>query len=823
MVGSRIVPSTFALSLSLVLSFPLCAEDTRSKSGDSWSETGWPLVQQYCIDCHNEDTQEGELDLSNYRTLGQLEESGGSMQRVLEMVRFGAMPPDDVERPSEPERKRLVAALDRAMFAVSCDLRPRPGKVTARRLNRAEYNHTVRDLFGMDLRPADAFPSDEVGAGFDNNGDVLSLSPMQVEKYLAAAEQVADAVLIDPESLPKINEDRPSDQLLVSGDAQTGRFNGRFLHVDAFAWADFEVPVSGEYRVRVRGGASDRGEKGTIAVFDGEGLLRGKAELKYYGGSGSSQRSEFKLKLDAGPVRLIVEPIEGDRKLEVGKTRSEKFARLDPKLIEEAAKRQKQPLKPNRRIDESKFPFMIRTISVEGPRKHPDDAFPPSQHRILRRYARFDGNKWHEVEKSATESLRPLMRRAFRGPVSDEEVKPYAALVTAATERGESYYRGMQIAISAVLVSPRFLFRVETPPEDATPEADGSMRLTQHQLATRLSHFLWSSTPDERLLEDADKGRLKGKAIEQHVRRMIEDPKSEALGSQLAAQWFGLRNLDSHEADTDQFDAFTPSLREAMSQETELLFMHMVRGNRPVAELLTADFSFLNQELAAHYGLDVDGGKQFQRVSLKQTPRRGILSHASFLTLSSNPARTSPVKRGKWILENILGTPPPEPPAGVPELEETPAANAGASLREQMEIHRTDPTCAACHRVMDELGFGLEQYDAIGRFRASEGKHPIDASGELPGGRTFDGARELSDLLSKTESKALARTTVEKVMTFALGRELTPSDRCVVDEIVVHAAEQEYRLLDLILEVVNSRPFQYYEWQPPQSSPTPSA
>ncbi len=823
-IGSpMIIPVVILLTTGPHSRRAVADDPSLATAAEHWSTSGWPLLQKFCLDCHNEETQEGELDLSGFGALDALEGGAGSMQRVLEMVRFGAMPPEDAELPTDEERKTLVSSLDRTMFAVSCDLRPRPGKVTARRLNRAEYNNSIRDLFGLDLRPADAFPSDEVGAGFDNNGDVLSLSPMLIEKYIAAAEDVSTKVLIDPETLPKLDDERASDQLLLIGDSQTGSFNGRFLAPDAFVWADFEVPVPGEYEIRVSGGNSWRGREPTmVAVYNEQGVLVGKDELEYYGGSGGSKRFEFKIELSKGRHRFYVEPLEEKQDLSVGKTRSTRLANLDSKAIDDAVKRQKQQLlKANRKIYEAKYPFMVRSIRVSGPSKLPDDAFPPSQHEILRRVAEHRDDNWYEVEQAATECLLPLMRRAFREPVSKEEVKPYAQLVVTATERGASYYRGLQVAISAVLVSPRFLFRVETPPQGFKYEADGSVKLTPHQMATRLSYFLWSSLPDEQLLKDADRRKFEVKAIEQHVRRLLADPKSEALGKQFATQWLGLRNLDEHEADTDQFKSFTPTLKQAMSRETEMLFMHVLRNNRPVAELLTSDYTFLNAELAAHYGIEIDAVDKgnldrFHRVSLAETPRRGVLSHASVLTLTSNPGRTSPVKRGKWILENVLGTPPPEPPPGVPELEETKTAGANASLREQMEVHRTDPSCAACHRVMDQLGFGLEQFDAIGRYRETERDLAIDASGELPGGRVFNGAAELSGILGETEVEAFARTVVHRLMTFALGRELTPADRCAVDEIVQKTSQTNHRFADLVLEVVNSRPFQYYDWAEPE-------
>ncbi len=602
-----------------------------------WLKQGWPLVQTFCIDCHNADNQEAELDLSSLGDPSTFEQNAGSMKRILEMVRFGAMPPEDADQLSDVERKTLVDALDKKLYASSCDLRPRPGKVSARRLNRAEYNHSIRDLFGIDLQPASDFPSDEVGAGFDNNGDILSLSPVLMEKYFDAAEKVAAEAISDPH-----------DRVVVASD--------------------------------------------------------------------------------------------------------QKF-----------------------------------------------------------------GNKWQAVPESADESLRPLLRRAFRTEIGDDDVKPYVDLVVAATDRGDNYYQGLRIAVTAILVSPRFLFRIETAPKNWSTEEDNSAALTQHQLATRLSYFIWASIPDDELLDAAAAGDLKGATIEHHVRRMLQDPKADALATQFAAQWLGLRNLEQHEADNSLFAEFTPSLRRAMKQETELLFMHMVRNNRPITEMLTSDFTFANKELATFYGIEGVDQEQFVRVSLTDLPRRGVLSHASVLTLTSNPQRTSPVKRGKWILETVFGTPPPDPPPGVPVLEETKTADADASFREQLELHRASPTCASCHRVMDQLGFGLEQFSPIGGFRETERDKPVDASGKLPDGRSFNGAVQLAKILADTESEAFAGAVTERLMMFALGRELSPADRCTVDDIVKRTGGQNYQWIDLILEVVSSRQFQYYDLPAPDA------
>lgn len=787
-----------------------------------WQADGWGLLEQFCLDCHNEAFQEAELDLSGFRTVEGLMTEGNGMlaERVLNMVRFGAMPPEDYDLPTDDERKQLVESLDAAIFSVTCDLRPKPGKITARRLNKAEYNHSIRDLFGMDLRPADAFPSDEVGGGFDNNGDVLSLSSMLIEKYLDAAESVATQVVIDPADLPSYSVERAGDGLIVVGDHMNGSFFGRFIARDAFVWADFEIPVAGTYRVEIAAGNTleDAG-KAKFGLVNESGLVLETFELKHFGGGGSSQRFKKTIHFDAGKQRLAVAPLDEKEEWESGESRFERFANLSDAEIKSGRSGIGKPLEVTRRFDDSSYPFMVRKIEVDGPEERDVEVYPPSQWEIVRSQPKRRGDKYRDVEEAAEKCLRPLMRRAFRGPIADEDLKPYVDLVKESTDRGDSFFEGLRVAISAVLVSPRFLFRVETPIVDELVDAEqGVARLTNHQLATRLSYFLWSSLPDEALLKLADQGKLHDESVlRREVKRMIEDPKADSMASQFAAQWLGLRNLESAEPDKERFDGFEMELLAKMSRETELLFMHMVRENRPVSELLTADYSFLDASLAKYYGITDFDGDGFQRVNLEATPRRGVLSHASVLTLTSQPTRTSPVKRGKWILENILGTPPPEPPPGVPELEESEVAAADASFREQLELHRADPSCAACHRVMDQLGFGLEQFDAVGRYREMDGKFPIDASGEMPGGRSFVGASELTQVLGESERTAFAQTVTKRLLAFALGRELTPADRCVVEEMIGHSAQEDYRFKDLVTEVVLSRPFQYYQWSPPES------
>ncbi|MEM9826960.1 MAG: DUF1592 domain-containing protein [Planctomycetota bacterium] len=779
-----------------------------------WKQEGWPLLQTYCLDCHNEDYQEAELDLSVYADIESWiakPEGGQSGKRVLDMIRFGAMPPEDAELPSDDERKKLGDLLDEAMYGLVCDDTVRPGKVTARRLNKNEYNHAIRDLFGMDLRPADAFPSDEVGAGFDNNGDILSVSPMLLEKYLTAAESIAQKVVIDPDTLPRLDVDLSPDKLWVIGDVRNGSFFGRFLAPDALTAVQFDVPYDGRYKLETFGGSSVKGDKEyRLAICDSQGRLVALMKHNFYGGGGRADHESFDLELKAGKSSFYCIPIEDDRELVVGETVIEEAQEVSAEALAQAQQNATEPLQKSPKFKPEEFPFMLRKVILRGPKKMPRHLFPPSQFELTRKMPRRRRDRWDDVAAAARESLRPLMQRAFRRPIDDAELEPYVKLAEDRTQQSGDYFTGLRSAITAILVSPSFLFRVEAPEDDAPVDKDGNYRLNDWQMASRLSFFLYSSIPDERLLDDAFKGKLDDQRVSDHVQRMLSDPKSDALATEFAEQWLGLRNVAEHRVDGEQFGAFPESLRESMVEESRRLFLHVLREDLPVTELLVSDYSFLNRELAQHYGVDGVRGDEFQRVSLANTARRGVLSHASVLTLTSNPDRTSPVQRGKWILENILGTTPPEPPPGVPELEDAKHDTSGMTLRQQLELHRADPACAACHRVMDQLGFGLESFDAVGRFRDSDGGSKVDDSGTLPGGRRFAGASELASLLAASESENFAKTVTQRLLTFAIGRELRPSDRCHVDKIVAEAAGEGYRLSDLVRGVVFSPPFQQY-------------
>lgn len=822
------------------------AEQAGEMLRQQWREVGFPLLASYCVDCHNEGFSEAELDLERFEQFQQLLSERTMMEKVVQRVGFATMPPEDAEQPSDVQRKQLVDLIEQIIYGSACDQTPSPGRVTLRRLNRTEYNHTLQDLFGIDFRPADDFPSDEVGAGFDNIGDVLSLSPMLVEKYLVAAEQVAQQVIVDPDTLEKTDQQRAGDSLLTEGSAKTNSFYKHYLFGDAFAWAEFDLPSDGTYRVHVRGSAAVEDQSpAPFGLFDEQGRLLSIGQLKYREDAGGTDGWSSEHNLEQGVRRLLVAPLRpllpataadhgGDQALPagaaatsvaqdappsdaevpapdweqlfpVGRYRLPGISLLTDELILAGRKRVGEPLSIDRKIDLKASSGSVQSITVAGPTDFSAYPFPEVHRRLI-------GDPPKRI-KQAARAARPgvewLLWRAFRRPPETAQVEQYLDLLGSAMREGANYHQAMQVVLTAVLVSPQFLFRVELPELPAND--DGAIPLSDFQLASRLSYFLWSSTPDERLLSLAESealgelGVLRGE-----VERMLADPKAERLAETFAAQWLGLRNLDALQIDQDRFPSFDEQLRADMQQETRLTFLWALQQNQSLLTLLAGQQTFLNQRLAEHYELEGVEGEAFRPVSLLGSPRAGILTQASILTVTSESTRTSPVKRGKWILENVLGTPPPDPPPGVPELEETAEHNPDLTLRQQLAVHRENPSCASCHNVMDTLGLGFENFDAVGRWRTRDGQGTVDASGQLPGGQIFSTPGELIAIIKETRGEQFARTFLARLMTFALGRGLTFTDRCFIDPMLAASEEDEYPLQELVWQVVASPPFRTF-------------
>jgi len=739
---------------------------------ESFAHHAQSFLGSYCFDCHGNGANEGGVVLDQLSNQPDDRATRDVWRKVMQHLQVGTMPPPDHSPLPEPAvRKQFVQHIDAEFFHVDCDEVRDPGRVTIRRLNRVEYENTILDLLGVVFRAAESFPRDDVGYGFDNIGDVLSLSPPLLEKYLDAAETISQNVVYTGQrSALRTTRVLPGD---FGGENRAGlTIENGFLLVnrEGYAFAEFSPYEPGEYELRIR----------AFGVQWGDELVRMAVEVA------GDRVAEFEIQghheADIYSVRLMF----GEGHYPLGH-QDIRFVYLND--LNEGGDADRD--------------LGIWHAELNGPLHLEAEAMPfPPQHR---RVITVEPDGQTSVEEAARQSFLHLAQRAFRQPVGPEDVLLYVDLVTQAVAQGKTYEQAMQLGLQAILVSPKFLFRVESPvrPDDS----DYVDAVGQFELASRLSYFLWSTMPDEALLEAAEQGELTQPAVLlSQVERMLESPRSEALVGNFAGQWLNLRNLSDARPNRQLFPDFNEQLADDMQQETQLLVGHLLREDKSLTELLSADYTFVNERLAALYGLEGVAGNEFRQVSLADLPRRGVLTHAGILTLTSDPARTLPVKRGKWILETILGQAPPPPPPNVPPLEETEEANPQATLREQLARHREDAACAACHQAMDPLGLAFENYDAIGRWRDSVHDRPIDASGILPDGRSFSNAMELTDLLQRQETEYAEQVT-RAMLTYALGRGLEPYDQCAVDQIVSVLKQNDYRFRTLVREIVLSRPF----------------
>jgi hypothetical protein len=724
-----------------------------------------PFLAKHCFACHGNGKNRGGLALDSYKDDESLLKDRKVWESVLHMLRSGEMPPPErKQRPTSAEVETALRAIDATLAKLDCTGPRNPGRVTVRRLNRVEYNNTIRDLVGVDFKPAEDFPSDDVGYGFDNIGDVLSVSPLLLEKYLTAAEAIVEKAVViadapRPEKRQLRGGLRPSRG---AGDIRKGV--GVFLHSKGEIFLQNALD-EGDYTVRFLAFGQQVGEEPVRMAVRINGTDVQAFEVKAE--QSAPAAFEVKTRLKGGSTRLGV-------------------AFLNPYSDAAAA----DPAKQRRML-------FVRGVEVDGPYNPPPPVLPEHHQRLM---AHKPGLAPREA---AREILTRFATRAFRRPVRSEEIERFLKLFDAAEKEGERFEQCIRLALQGVLVSPHFLFRMELDPPGAKPGS--AYVINDYELATRLSYFLWSSMPDDELFALAAKGALR-QNLDAQVRRMVEDPKSSAFVQNFAGQWLTIRNLYTVAPDRKLFPNFDDELRAAMHRETELFFEAILREDRSILDLIDADFSFVNERLAKHYGIEGIKGKEFQRVKLPPN-RGGLLTQASILTITSNPTRTSPVKRGKWVLEQLFGTPPPPPPPDAGELSEDPKAQLTGSLRQRMEQHRVNPNCAVCHNKMDPLGFAFENYDAVGGWRTKDGNFDIDPSGVLPDGRAFQGPAELKTIL-KTQKDLFGRCLAEKMLTYALGRGLEYYDKCAVDEIVKALAKDEDRFSALMVAIVRSEPFQ---------------
>ncbi len=725
--------------------------------GGSFEKDVIPFLRNYCMDCHDADLKKGDLDLEPFKTAADVVKGRKLWDSVLFQIDNHTMPPAKKEKqPTIAERDKMVGLIDNLLYPVD-PTSPDPGRVTIRRLNRVEYNNTIRDLIGIDMKLADTFPEDDSGYGFDNIGDVLALPPVLMERYLQAADRILEKAIVAVGASPHKDSlplgKMKSDTGKLGGDSFMFYSNGEGKLV-------YDFPADASYVVRVKAWGEQAGNEPTKMQLSAGGEKSPVIDVKAT--QAFQQNYEARLKVKKGSQTVSVSFLNDFN--DKGKDRN----------------------------------LWIGSLEIEEPFMAEGGGLPESHRRIFIQDKGTDG-----TEAASRKILNAFCNRAFRRPARKEEVDRLYRIVQAAKGGGEGWEESIRIALKAALVSPYFLYRIEWQPEPNNPNR--IVEINEFSLASRLSYFLWSSMPDDELLSLAFKNQLRANLPAQ-VTRMLKEAKSRALAENFVGQWLEIRNLNGAKPDSVLFGSFDSALKEAMRHETEEVFLSILRENKSVMELLSADYTFVNDRLAKHYGMPVVSGSGFQKVSLAGTNRRGILTHGSVLTVTSDPTRTSPVKRGKWVMENILGTPPPPPPPNVPTLESS--KQLTGSLRQRMEQHRNNPACASCHSLLDPIGFGLENFDAIGRWREKDGEFPVEAAGRLTTGQEFKSAGELTSILLKDRQEAFLKCVVQKTLTYSLGRGLEFYDKTAVNEIVSKTKAKGLRFQDLILAVVESVPFQ---------------
>ncbi len=796
----------WAFSVSALLLVPGFFGPVRAEAGQAAAApapmtnvTVQAVLDQYCVTCHNQRVVQG-TGTAPSALVGQLRSVGlaldtldlsavgthaGAWEAVVKKLRVGAMPPTGRPRPDDATVDGVATWLESALDRAAAEA-PDPGRRSAfHRLSRTEYQNAVRDLLALDDLPKELdiavmLPADNATSGFDNLADLLFVSPTLMERYLAAARKISRLAVGDPTMLP-IVDTYQLDRDLV----QDGHVPGLPLGTRGGTRVRSHLPLDGEYLITVQFTRAAREPHDVEISVDGErvNLFTVGENPPKRNGSGVSTFDadpdvEVRVPLRAGPRDVAVSFLPKSGALAEGSVRAYRS-------------RSRQP--------------SIASLIISGPFGADGAGDTPSRRRIFGCQPGAAASDTDQASCART-ILAALARRAYRRPVTEDDLGRLLQFYEQGRTEG-GFERGIQRSIERLLVSPEFLFRVEREPDVVS--ADGVYPINDLELASRLSFFLWSSIPDDELLEVATRGELRDPAVlDREVRRMLADPRSSALVTNFAEQWLFLRDVDAKEPDAGFFPGFDENLRQAFRTETTLFVDSVLRDDRSVLDLLTANHTFVNERLAKHYGIPHVYGSHFRRVDQEDGRRRGLLGQGSILTLTSYGTRTSPVLRGKWILENLLSSPPPPPPPDVPSLDATTEDGKPRSMREAMEQHRANPVCASCHSQMDPLGFALENFDAIGRWRDRGGSNlPIDASGLLPNGTRFDGPAGLRAELVKAPEQFMT-TVTEKLMTYALGRGVEHFDAPTIRAIVRDAAREDYRFASVVVGIVNSTPFQ---------------
>ena len=760
------------------------------------------LVARYCVTCHNDKGRIGGLSLQS-ADVTEVTRNAEIWEKAVRKLRVGAMPPAGAPRPDAAALDHLASyletSLDRAYAA-----KPNPGRAPLHRLNRTEYANAVRDLLNLEVDAAALLPPDDESSGFDNIADVLRVSPSLMERYLSASWNISRMAAGNPNVTPSTSTYRVSPDL-----SQDQQLEGLPLGSRGGILVRHNFPADGEYVFKVRlwrntfdlmRGMEDPheievaldGARVQAATVGGKEDFGKMAENPGAFGASVDQRLSIRVPVKAGPHEVSAATLLRSHAVRDDLVKPFLRTTIDG-------------------LDITGDPSVDR-LSIEGPFQPKGAGQTPSRARIFTcRPA-----KPAEELPCARKILSTLAQRAYRRPASEGDLEQLLSFYQRKRNSQGTFDQGIESALQLILASPEFLFRFEADPENVA--ADTSYHLGDVALASRLSFFLWSSIPDETLLALASQGKLKDPAVlERQVRRMLADPKAGALVDNFAEQWLFLRNLKSAAPNMEAFPDFDDNLRQAMRQETKLFFRSIMSEDRNVLDLLTANYTFVNERLARHYGIPNVYGSQFRRVTVTEEARRGLLGQASILTVTSYPNRTSPVQRGKWILSNLLGNPPQPPPPNVPELKDNAEGAKPLSLRERMEAHRTNPVCAGCHKVMDPIGFALENFDAIGRWRTVDDGATIDPSGTLFNGARVSGPVALREMLT-SRPDVFTGVMTERLLTYALGKGLESYDMPAVRKIVRDAAARNHRFSALVLGVINSVPFQMKTKQGPETA-----
>jgi hypothetical protein len=767
------------------------------RSPDAVLHERWAMVDRYCVDCHNDAELTGGISFEGLKPDNVVADAR-VWEAAIRKLRLGMMPPREEPQPEPELREEFVVALESTLDAAAA-ARPYAGSEAVHRLNRAEYANAVRDLFGVEIDVAELLPSDGGDFGFDNIASVLTTSPLLLERYLTAALRIADAALGNVDAAPTAATFKIPVEV-----TQNQHMAGLPLGTRGGTVVRHNFPADAEY------------------VFSGR-LLNTVAE-GYAGVEGHDEPHEFIITIDGeqvfsaqvgGPedhaqnsadflvARAMIDERMTSPRLPITAGQHEVgFTWVERPAVEQNV--WQPPLRATQEVHNPSGLPRLETVAIEGPYEATGVSPTPSREQIL------VCQPQSEAEESACAEriFATLAKRAFRRPVDAEDIAPSLEFFAQAREEEGNFEAGIRAGVARILVSPSFLYRTEYDPADLT--AGSTHRVSDVELASRLSFFLWSSVPDDELLELAADGRLNSASVlEAQVRRMIADPRADALVANFTGQWLQLRNLEQRVVpDLLLFPDFDDNLRKAFRRETELLFANVLREDRSVVELLTANYTFVNERLARHYGIAGVYGDRFRRVEHSDPNRHGLLGHGSILSLTSAATRTSPIIRGKYLMSNFLNSPPPLPPAVVPALEDSAPKDRPSTVREQLELHRANPNCAVCHRTLDPLGFALENFDAVGQWqdRTIDGL-PIDAAGVLADGTPVDGPQELRAALT-AKPEIFAGAVAEKLLIYALGRGLEPADMPVVRGILRNAAKDDYRLSSIVLGIVDSLPFQ---------------